>query len=168
MVAQLLCQSLEKLFPKFRMGNGTATEQDRQLHLIPTIQKPRGVAALGLQIVVADLRLDPNLFELNDVLIASGIALFSALLVPKLPIIHQTTNGRGCVGRDLNEVQPALTGHLQRFPRRNDPDLATFVVDEPHLANADPLVDARLNWSGNSSPPELCLWGRQAYKKVGC
>jgi hypothetical protein len=156
-ISQLHSQTLEEFFPQFRMGNGTATEEDRQLHLIPGIQKPGRGATLGFEVVIANLRFDPDLFELNDVLIATGIALFPALFVPEFSIVHQSTNGRGRVRGNLNEVEPALPGHLECLPRGDDPDLATFVVDEPHLADPNPLVDARLNWSGNSLPPELSV-----------
>jgi hypothetical protein len=41
--------------------------------------------------------------------------------------------------------------------RRDDPDLLAFLIDKPHLANTNPLVDASLNWSGNNLPPGKVL-----------
>ncbi len=87
-VFQLLSQSLQKILPQLRMRDRSATEEDRQLHLIAGFKEPGRLSTLGCQIVLADFRLDPDLLELDDMLILLGIALFSALLIPKFAIVH--------------------------------------------------------------------------------
>lgn len=153
MVLQLFSQSVEKILAQLGVRDRPSAEEDRQLHLVSCIQELRCLAALGLEIMPANLGLDPDFLELRNLLMAPGVALFSALFVPKLSIVHQATNGRRRVRGNLDKVEPLLAGHLQRFARGDDTDLTTFIVDQPHFTDTNPLVDACLCWSGNSSPP---------------
>jgi hypothetical protein len=154
-ILELLSHTLKKNLTQLGMGNRTTAEENRQLHLIASIQKSCGMITLGLQIVSANLGLDPDLLELGDLLILLGITLFPALFVPVLPVIHQATNGRRRVRRDFHEVKTSLASHLQRIPCWDNADLAAFIIDESHFPDSDSLVYARLCWSGNSWPPEF-------------
>jgi len=51
------------------------------------------------------------------------------LFIPKFAIVHQSTDRRICIGRDLYEVKPFLSRHVERVPGLDDADLFTFVVD---------------------------------------
>lgn len=87
------------------------------------------MVALGFQIVGANLGLDPYFLEFGDLLVTLGIALFPALFVPILTVIHQATNRRRSVWCDFNEVQASLTRHLKCFPGGNHTELVAFVVN---------------------------------------
>jgi hypothetical protein len=71
-----------------------------------------------------------------------GLALLLLLLVQEFPVVHDAADGRLRGGRDLNQVQILLAGHLERFERRQDADLIPFVVNHPDFAGAYAVVGA--------------------------
>ncbi len=88
MLAELDRQLVEQITAKLWMRDGAPPEEHCQFHLVATIKKPRGLPALGLQVVVADLRLDANFFQLGHMLIAPRIPLLATLLVSEFSVIH--------------------------------------------------------------------------------
>ncbi len=64
------------------------------------------------------------------------------LLVAVLRVVHHPRDGRICAGRDLDEVEALAVRVLERFLRREDPDLATLLVDQADTLRADLLVDS--------------------------
>ena len=129
MLAKLYGQLVQKVAAKLRMRDRSPTEENGQFDLVSPIQESRCLPPLRLQIVPANLWLDTNFLESRYMLIAPGIALFSTLLVPKLPVIHQPTNGRRGVRGHFHEVKPPLPSHFHRFPGWNDANLASLIVD---------------------------------------
>src|SRR5215213_1980082 len=84
---------------------------------------------------------------------APGLALFAALLVPKLSVVNEPADGWHRVGRHLDQVETPLAGHLERVKCWNDADLLAVLVDQPDLANPDAFIDPCLDGSGNNLPP---------------
>ena len=103
--------------------------------------------------MVIDLGSDPDFFQLDDMLVPARFSLLATLLVPELAIVHEPANGWNRIRRNFHEIEPSLSGHLQRISGWNDSDLLAFLVDESNFPNSDPLIDTCLNWSGYSSPP---------------
>lgn len=154
-LTKLLLQLIEQIAPEFRMRDGSPTEEDAEFYLVAPIKELRCLSSLGFQIVIADLRLDPNFLETNHMLGLAGITLFPALLVPELSVIHQAAYRGNGIGCDLYKVEPTLTGHLKRISCLDDAYLISLVINESYLADANSFVYASLNWSRNSLPPEL-------------
>lgn len=132
------------------MRHLTATEEDGEFHLIAGIEELGGLTAFGRQVMVVDLRPDPDLFQLNDMLIFTRLTLFTTLLVSELSIVHQTADGRRRIRRHLNEVEPPVPRHLERFIGRDDPDLRSLFIDQADFADPNAFVYASLDGSRNS------------------
>ena len=64
------------------------------------------------------------------------------LLVAVLRVVHDPRDGRICAGRDLHEVEALAVRELERFLRREDPDLLALLVDQADALRADLLVDS--------------------------
>ena len=96
-------------------------------------------------------------FSSTTCLMPARLALLPALLVAKLAVVHEAADGRHRVGRHLDQVEATLARHLERIECRDDADLLPFLVDQPDLADADALIDARLDWSCNGGPPVFQL-----------
>lgn len=88
MVPELNCQLVEKIAAELWMRDRSPPEEDSQLHLVTTIKKPCGLPALGLEVVITDLRLDADFLQLDDMLVAPGVPLFAALLISEFAVIH--------------------------------------------------------------------------------
>src|SRR5690606_23238147 len=100
-------------------------------------------------------------------LVLARLALFPALLVPELAVIHQPAHWWGSVRRNLDEVEPSLPCHVKRFPGGNNADLPAFVINQSYLAYPNALVNASLRGSGNGSPPEPLDFRAGHTKNVG-
>ncbi len=129
MWSQKLNQLIEQCPTDLRVRVLTSTKKYCQLDLVAVIKKLGGPAALGLKIVIVDLRSDPDFLQLDNVLILPGLALLAALLVPELSVIHQTAHRWNGIRRNLYEVQPLLARHFQRVPGLHDSNLVAQVIN---------------------------------------
>jgi hypothetical protein len=59
-----------------------------------------------------------------------------------LKFMTRQTGGLG-LGRDLDQVEPALVGVVLREADRLDAELLPVLVDQPYFSDADGVVDAR-------------------------
>ena len=109
---ELLNQLVQQPATDVRVGHFPAPEQHGQLHLVASVQKLGRLSTLRFEIVVVDLGPDSDLFEFDDVLVLPGVAFFAALLILEFPVVHQATDGRHRVRRNLNQIQPTLASHL--------------------------------------------------------
>src|SRR5215212_6992109 len=150
---ELISELIEEHFAQIRVGHLAAAEEDRQLDFVSGVEKLRGLPTLGFEVMVVDLGPDANLFQLDDVLMAARLALFAALLVAELAVVHEPADGWHRVGRHLDQVESPLARHLERVKCWNDADLLAVLIDQPDLANPDALVDPCLDGSGNNLPP---------------
>ena len=153
MRAELICQLIEERFAQVRVGHLAAAKEDSQLDFVTRVEELRRLPPLGFEVMVVDLGPDADLFQLDNVLMAAGLALFAALLVSKLAVVHEPADVWHGVGRHLDEIEPPLARHLERVKRWNDTDLLAILIDQPDLANPDALIDACLDGSGNNLPP---------------
>lgn len=153
---QLLGQLIEEAASNVGMRHLSTTEENRQLDFVTAIKEPGGLATLRFKIVIVDLGPNSHLFEFNDVLVLPRFPLFAALLVPELAVIHEPADWRNRIWRDLNQVKTPVACHLQRFKCRDHPNLGAFLINQPDFTNPDSLIDAGLDWSGNSLPPTRC------------
>jgi hypothetical protein len=153
MRTELIGQLIEERLAQIRVGHLAAAKEDGQLDLVSGIEELRGLPTFGFEVMVIDLGPDADFFQLDDVLVAAGLALFAALLVSKLTVVHEPADGRHRVGRYLDQVESPLARHLERVKCWNDADLLAVLIDQPDLTNPDALIDPCLDGSGNNLPP---------------
>ncbi|MBA3528499.1 MAG: hypothetical protein H0T91_04170 [Propionibacteriaceae bacterium] len=101
----LLGQPVKEPFPDLRVGHLAATESHREFDFISPIKKLRALAALRVEVMPGDLRLQANLFEFDDMLIAARFPFFLALFVPVFAVVHQATNGWDGIRSHFDEVE---------------------------------------------------------------
>jgi hypothetical protein len=153
MRTELLGELVEQGLAQVRVRHLAPTEEDGDFHLVPGIEEFRRLPPLGFEVVVVDLGPDADLFQLDDMLMATGLTLLAALLVAVFAVVHEPADGRHGIRRHLDQVESTLARHLERIECRDDADLLAVLIDEPDLANPDTLVDAGLDGSGNNPPP---------------
>jgi len=71
MFLKLQLKLIEQIATEFRMRDRATPKEDRQFHLVAAIEEPRGLAAFGLKIGLANLGLDANFLELDYMLVAT-------------------------------------------------------------------------------------------------
>jgi hypothetical protein len=135
------------------VGHLAAAEEDGQLDLVTGVEELRGLPTFGFEIVVVDLGPDADLFQLDNVLMTAGLTLFAALLVSKLPVVHEPADGWHRIGSHLDEIEPPLSRHLKRIESGDNANLLAVLINQPDFADPDALIDAGLDRSGNNLPP---------------
>src|SRR5262249_28824148 len=118
-----------------------AAEQHVDQDLVVVLEELAGLVDLGLDVVVAGLGADADLFQL--LLMDLVLAALARLLVTQLAVVEDLAHRRGLVGGDLDEVEVGLAGHVERLRRRHDAQLFAVGADQAHRTDADLLVDAR-------------------------
>ena len=99
---------------------------------------------LHLEIVDVDLDAQPDLLEGLRLLLLLLFALALLELVLVLAVVEDSADRRDGRGRHLHEVEPLLLSQGERLGSLHDAELLPFIVDDPHLADSDHLVDAEV------------------------
>ncbi len=137
--------------PDVGVAHLAAPELDRDLDPVAVLQELDGAADLGVEVALADLRLEPDLLELDRPLVAAGFLLAAGLLVLELAVVEQTRDRRSGHGGDLDEVDAPLLRESESLTGGHDAQLAPVFVHDPHLRDADHLVDAQVSTQARSS-----------------
>src|SRR5215468_2878825 len=125
------------------VGDLAAAERDRELDLVLLLQERPSVLQLGEVVVILDLGTELHFLEMNDVLFLARDALALRLLVLELSVVHDAADRWARGRRNLDQIESPLLRHGQRVARGDDANLLSCVIDEPHLRNANALVDPR-------------------------
>lgn len=163
---ELIGELIEQRLAQIGVGHLAAAKKDGEFHFVPGVEELGRLPPLRLEVVIVDLRPDANFFQFDDMLMTSRLALFPALLVAVLPVVHEPADGWHGIRRHLDQVEPTLARHLKRIECRDDADLLAVLIDQPNLADPDALIDAGLDGSGNSLPPLPITGLRSTYKRA--
>jgi len=123
------------------MGDLTTAKRNRQLNTIAFLNKAPDVLYFEVHIVGIGARADLDFLDG-----ARGRALFRVvrLLLLRVAIfveVRDATDGRGRVGRHLDQIQSARFGDADSFAQRQDADLGAVDVDDADLGRANLIVD---------------------------
>jgi hypothetical protein len=120
-----------------------APELDGGLDLVSFPQEPDGVLELEVVVMLVDVGPELDLFDVDDLLLLLRLVGLLLLLVEELAEVHDAADRR--LGRrgHLHQVESRCLSHPQGLLHRHDSGLATFGVDQAHLAYPDAVVDPR-------------------------
>lgn len=150
--AKVLGHALQDTPSNILVRHLPTAKSHREFDLIACFEELERQPALRLQVMLADLRAEADLFDVGRLLPLARFALAPALLVAELAIIHETTHRRDGVGLYFDEVESALAGHLQRIPGAQNADVRAVFVDQANLWDANALID-----TDGSSGADGCL-----------
>ena len=132
------------------VGVFAAAEDYREDHLVLVGQEFFGPRELGLQIVLADLGAQPELFVLAVMRMAFVLPLL--LLVLEFAEIHDAANRRLLLRRDFHQVEAKVFSTLKGFGSFEDAELIAFRSDDADGRIADLFVDPlRLTVEGDGT-----------------
>ena len=97
---------------------------------------------LGLVVVLVHGHGELDLLDRDDLLLLLGGAFALFLLVEEAAVVLDAADRGNRVGRNLDQVEAALAGDLQRLKGRQDAQLFAVFVDDADFARANLLVDA--------------------------
>ena len=145
---QRLGKAIQLHPPAIEMDHLSTSEHHRHFRLVPFFQESLGVPRLELEIVILGLGPKLDLLDQNDRLLLLGLARLLALLVSILPIIHDPADGRLGLRRHLNQIEPEALGGLEGLLNRQDSELFSIRIDDPHLFDSNTLVDPDASTDG--------------------
>src|SRR5215210_2147088 len=137
------------------MGKLPATKQDGHLDLVAVLEKLHGPFGLGVEVVVADFRPEPDLLDLDVLLILASLALFLGLFVLETAVIEQAADGGNDVGRDFYEIEVLGLGQLQCLKSGHDAELLAVFTNQSDLTYADPIVHTEIGFANRLTPWSL-------------
>src|SRR5439155_21101174 len=141
MLFQLLADRDEKHATAIRMRELPAAEAHGDLQLVAFIEEFRGGPDLRVDIVVVDLRRDPNLLPRHGLLLLLGVLGLLLQVVAVLPEIAHARDRRLNIRGDLYEVVALFLCFGQRARRRDDPELLAVRTQKADGRNTDRFVD---------------------------
>ena len=100
------------------------------------------MADLELVVVILDPGPELHLFDLDRVLFLPRLAGGPRRLVLVLPVVHHLDHGGAGLRRHFDQIHPSVRRPLAGLVDGDDADLLAIVLDEPHGADPDLLVDA--------------------------
>ena len=146
-------KAVHHFLSQFGMLNLAATEAKRNLHFVSATEKAAGVILLRLQIVLFNPNTQLNLFDGNDLLILTGFLFPFGLFKAILAVVHDLTNGRIGLGRDLDQIQSAIVRDLLRVAGGMDPQLRTVGINETNLWVSNFFVQLKFLCADGKTPP---------------
>jgi hypothetical protein len=135
--------TLEQFTAQILVRHLAATEAQSDLHLVATFKKLEDVPHFHIVVIRVRVRAELDLFDLDDLLLLTGFALTLLLFLFELAKIHDLTDRRIGVGRNLDQVEPSFVGHFHGTRRGHNADVFSVRTDQADFVRADLVVDAR-------------------------
>src|SRR5262245_52349613 len=105
------------------MNHLPPAEPDRDLGLVPVLDKTPDVSRLELTVVLVRLRAHLHFLDLDDRLLLTGVLRAAALLVLELPEVHDPADRRRRLWRHLHQIELPLLRDPERLRNRQDAKL---------------------------------------------
>src|SRR5262245_14746082 len=87
-IQHVLCHAIQQPAAELGMNHLPPAEPDRDLGLVPVLEKTPDVSRLELKVVLVRLRAHLHFLDLDDCLLLTGVLRAAALLVLELPEVH--------------------------------------------------------------------------------
>ena len=110
------------------------------------------MAALRLVVVGVDLEPEPDFLQNRVGLVLPGLACLDGGFVLVLAEVHQLAHRRLRLRCNFNEIKIGLGSQTQGILNTDDSYLFTCRADQPHLGDADTLIDS---WLANVKAPVI-------------
>jgi len=132
---------VEDLVAELRFLLLAAAQHHRDLDLVAFPEEALDVLHLEVVVVDADLGAELDLFDLDLLLVPLGLVVLLVLLVQELAVIGDLADRGVGRGRDLDEIEAPVAGHLDGLHRGQDAEGVLLLVDDADLPRRDHLVD---------------------------
>ncbi len=115
-------------------------KQHRELNLVAFTQKLLGFTKLDRQIMDINFRSKPYFLKFTVLGMAPRFLFLFLLLVHPFAIVHNTTDWRISLGRNLNQIKACSTGPAFTFFQIYNAYLLVICDDQTDRRNADLII----------------------------
>jgi len=137
----LLCNVSEQFPAPVRKRNLAASEYDSYLDLVFIFDEPTDMVQLYLDVVFTCFGPNLDFLDLEGTLLFFGLLLLFGLFVFISTIVHNLTDRRICIRRNLYQIEAKIAGNGEGLVRRNNTYLGSVRVDDSDFFCSDVLVD---------------------------
>jgi len=133
------------------MRHLAAPKPQADFHLVTIGQKLEHVAHFHVIVMGVRIGAELDFFDLDDLLLFTGFGLALLLFVFELAEIHDLAHRRIGVGRNLDQIQTGIIGHLHSTRRGHNPCVFAIGSDQPDFIGSDAFIYARASvalWRG--------------------
>src|SRR5437773_1641578 len=127
--------------PQFRVAHLTAAEEDADLDLVPFLKQTLGLLHLHLEVVNADLWVEPDFSHHNVMLVLAGIPFLLGLFIAKTAVIKEPAHGGRACRCNFHQVHTSFSGNSESFLDGHDAQLLSIVGYYSDLTDPDLLID---------------------------
>ena len=137
-------ETLEQADAHLRALLLTAAELDHGLDLVTGAEEAQRVAALGLVVVGVDLQAEADFLQNRVRLVLPGLTGLDSSFVLVLAEVHQFAHRRLGLRCYLNKIQVRLGSQTQGILNTDNANLLACWSYQPHLGDADTIIDSWL------------------------
>ncbi len=142
-IRKLFRQAIQQAATLILIRNFASLEDDRCFYLMSLFNERPRMTHLELKVMRIRIRMEPDLLYLRHMLVLLLKLFLLGELVLVLPEVHDLAYWWIGIRNNLDQIQPAVGSHLQRFLRPQHSHLMPFFVNEPDFRSFDFCVDAR-------------------------
>ena len=139
---KIVAHTFENAHAQLLVGHFASAETQGDFCLVAFFKEAAQIAQLHLVIAFVCTRTEFDFLDLDDFLLGAGFVLALLFLVLEFAVIHQTSDGRLSIWRDLNEINVVLFCQIERFGGSYDPQLFSINANETYLRDTDFTIDA--------------------------
>ena len=136
----------------------SASKAQGDLYLVAVVEELEDVAHLDVIVVVIRVWPELHFFDFNDLLLLTRLSFFLLSLVLELAVVHNLTDRRVRVWRNLDQIQASLFGHFHRAGGCHNTYIFAFCANQADIFRRNPFVDP---WSGLTH--RWCVMGSASY-----
>ena len=140
-ISARLDKAIDHAAPHIKMRHLAPFEADHGLDLVATLQELACLVDAGFEVMSIDTAGKLNLFDLNDLLVASCFLFLFVALKAVFTVIHRAAYGRLGIRSHQNEIQATAVRIFQRRGRGHDPKLFPIRTNEANFLITNILVD---------------------------
>ena len=137
----LLCNVGEQFSALVRKCDLATSEYDGYLDLVLIFNEPIDMVQFYLDIVFTCFGPNLDLLDLEGTLLFFGLLLLFGLFVFITTVVHDFTDRRICIRRDLHQIETEIAGNGESFVGRNNTYLGSIRIDDSDFFCSNVLVD---------------------------
>ena len=135
--------TLQQFTSQVQMRHFAAPEPERHFDLVAIVEKLEHVAHLDVIVIGVGVGAEFDFLDLDGFLLLTRLSFFLLLLVFEFAEIHDLTNGRIGIWRNLDKIKSDLICHFHGARWCDYTYVLAFCAYQSNFIRADTVVDAR-------------------------
>ena len=146
-LADIAGNPVQQLKTQLLVRHFAATEAQGHLDLVALAKEFQHRAHLDLIIMLIRAGTELDFLDLDDLLLFAGLSLTLLRLIFEFAKVHDLTDRRLGIRRDLDQIKPGFFGKAHSAGRGDNTDVLAVGSDQSDFRGPDPIIDARAGFA---------------------